>query len=88
MLLRFLAGLDVWKCSALEQLAGACKSVCIAIAGVEGQISLQQVIEASRIEESHQIEEWGLVEGGHDIDIAELNVRISAPLVFLDMLEN
>lgn len=61
--------------------------MCIAIAGVEGKLSLDQVIEASRIEESHQIEEWGLVEGGHDIDIAELNVRISAPLVFLDMLE-
>lgn len=83
----YILGLDAWKCSALEQLAGACKSVCIAIAGVEGRLSLHQVIDISRIEESHQIEEWGLVEGGHDIDIAELSVRISAPLVFLDMLE-
>lgn len=72
--------------SSLEQLSSACKSVCMAIAGTKGVLSLEQILEASRIEENHQIEEWGLVEGGHDIDIAETHVRVAAPLVFLDLL--
>ena len=34
-----------------------------------------------------QVEEWGFVEGGHDIDIADLHVRLAAPSVFLRLLE-
>lgn len=30
-----------------------------------------------------QVDKWGLVEGGHDIDIADLKVQISAATVFL-----
>jgi hypothetical protein len=33
-----------------------------------------------------QIEEWGLVEGGHDIDIADVRCRVAAASVFLRLL--
>lgn len=33
-----------------------------------------------------QMDEWGLVEGGHDLDIADTQVRIAAPSIFLRLL--
>lgn len=80
--------MDNWELAAAEQLAAACKSVCIALAATKGHLSVEDVIRIARIEEDHQIEFWGLVEGGHDIDIADFRVRVSAPLVFVRLLKN
>ena len=80
------AGLDSWELTATEQLAASCKSVCIALAAVKGELGLQAVLEAARLEEEHQIQQWGLVEGGHDIDQSDIRVRVSAPLVFMQLL--
>lgn len=57
---------------------------CLAL---QGQVSVHDAIEAARLEESYQMEEWGLVEGGHDIDIADMKVRISGPAMFLRLLQ-
>lgn len=32
-----------------------------------------------------QVDKWGLVEGGHDVDIADLRVQISSAAVFLGL---
>jgi ATP synthase F1 complex assembly factor 2 len=82
----YLMNLDAWKLCALMELSSACKSVCMAIGGASGGFSVEQVIRASRVEEDYQIEQWGLVEGGHDIDLADSQVRIRSPMVFLDLL--
>ncbi|KAI8108975.1 hypothetical protein M9435_005392 [Picochlorum sp. BPE23] len=74
---KYIIGLSPWERSAFEQLSSACKSVCMAIGGVEGSFSIQDLLKASRVEEDHQIEQWGLVEGGHDIDIAEVHLRVT-----------
>lgn len=34
---------------------------------------------------SLQVDRWGLVEGGHDVDIADLKVQISCAAVFLGL---
>jgi len=60
----------------------------MAISGIEGSCSIHDLLKASRVEEDHQIEQWGLVEGGHDIDIAEVHVRVAAPMVFLKLLRS
>ena len=69
-----------------EQLAAASKSVLLGLAGLRGQLSLEALLRAARLEEDHQLQFWGLVEGGHDIDIANTRVRIAAPLLFAAML--
>ena len=84
----YLMGLDSWKRCALMELSSACKSVCMAIGGASGGFTIEQVIRASRVEEDYQIEQWGLVEGGHDIDVADGQVRIRSPMVFLDLLSS
>ena len=48
---------------------------------------MEQALEAARVEEEFQIEGWGLVEGGHDLDQANARVRLAAPSLFLRMLQ-
>lgn len=40
---------------------------------------------ATRIEEDTQIEHFGLVEGGHDLDIVDLRTRVSGATLFIHM---
>jgi ATP synthase F1 complex assembly factor 2 len=45
-----------------------------------------EAIAAARFEEDAQAAEWGVVEGGHDVDAAEMAVRVTAPALFLKLL--
>jgi ATP synthase F1 complex assembly factor 2 len=78
--------MDQWQLAAAEQLAASCKSVLLGMAATAQALSIEQVLAVARLEEDHQIERWGLVEGGHDVDIADLRVRVAAPCLFLHLL--
>jgi chaperone required for assembly of F1-ATPase len=56
-------------------------SACNA-AVLQGRLSVAETLAAARLEEELQIQNWGLVEGGHDIDIADAAARISAAALF------
>jgi ATP synthase F1 complex assembly factor 2 len=58
----------------------------IALSALYGKISLDETVEAVRLEEHFQIGEWGMVEGGHDIDLADVKVRVFAPVVFMQLV--
>lgn len=77
-----LGSLDDWNLTAVSTLASACKSLILASALLGDVIDLDSAIYLSRAEEEFQIQQWGMVEGGHDLDRADTNVRISSPLVF------
>ena len=47
---------------------------------------MHDAFRAANLEEQINIEGWGMVEGGHDIDAADLRVRIAAPSVFARLL--
>lgn len=49
---------------------------------MQGRLGVAGALEAARVEEDFQIDRWGLVEGGHDIDIADASARVSAAAVF------
>ena len=44
------------------------------------------LLASARAEEDASIEEWGLVEGGHDVDQADIAVRLAAPRAMMSML--
>ena len=46
---------------------------------MQGRMGISEAIDAARLEEAVQIEEWGLVEGGHDIDLSDLKARPDLP---------
>lgn len=49
-------------------------------------IDLDQVRAASRLEEEFQVEIWGVVEGGHDMDRLNNTVRLSSVGTFMSLL--
>ena len=55
-------------------------------AAAQRKLSMEQALQAARLEEEFQIEGWGLVEGGHDLDQANARVRLTASTLFLRML--
>lgn len=50
-------------------------------------MSARDAIKIARLEDDVQLEEWGYVEGGHDIDEADTKIRVLAASVFLRLLK-
>lgn len=76
---------DDCELATIDALASAAHSLIIAIGIYRGRLGIEQAIELIRLEEDLQVERWGLVEGGHDVDIADLRVQISSAAVFLGL---
>eukprot|EP00271_Cylindrocystis_brebissonii_P008255 TRINITY_DN22292_c0_g1_i1.p1 TRINITY_DN22292_c0_g1~~TRINITY_DN22292_c0_g1_i1.p1 ORF type:complete len:241 (+),score=37.33 TRINITY_DN22292_c0_g1_i1:51-725(+) len=81
-----LEALDDWHLACVDSLAGSARSLSVALAVAKGRLTIDEAVRVIRLEEDVQVEDWGFVEGGHDIDIADLQVRIAAPSVFLRMI--
>ncbi|XP_021771240.1 ATP synthase mitochondrial F1 complex assembly factor 2-like [Chenopodium quinoa] len=76
---------DDCELATIDALTSASHSLIISIAIIRGKLQLGEAIELIRLEEDLQVDKWGLVEGGHDIDIADLKVQIASAAVFLGL---
>jgi len=72
-----------WHLTATESLVAGCKSMIIPLALFHGEIDAQAAVMASRVEEEHQVDSWGLVEGGHDVDRVNLTAQVAAASFFI-----
>jgi ATP synthase F1 complex assembly factor 2 len=81
-----LAACDDWQLAGVSALSAAARSLVMAFALARRRVRAADAHTLLRIEEDAQAAEWGFVEGGHDVDIADLRARIAAPAVFLDLL--
>lgn len=54
--------------------------------GGQGRVGVEDAIALARLEENLQLEEWGYVEGWHDIDDADIKVRVLSASVFARLL--
>ncbi|GAB0496609.1 hypothetical protein MMPV_007922 [Pyropia vietnamensis] len=73
-----VAGLNDLELAAMETAAGAAKSLLVGLALWRRAVSLDAAIAAARAEEAWQSGVWGRVVGGHDVDEAEVEVRLAA----------
>ncbi|GAB2229684.1 hypothetical protein Drorol1_Dr00013935 [Drosera rotundifolia] len=76
---------DDYELAAIDAMTAASHSLVIAIGLFHGKLQIVDAIELIRLEEDLQIDKWGLVEGGHDIDIADLRIQIASATVFLGL---
>ena len=53
---------------------------------IRGVIDVKHAARSARVEEDFQVDKWGLVEGGHDIDQADIAVRLAAPRALMSLL--
>ena len=73
-----LMAMDALQLAALQIGVRTCKSMVLGLALVHQQVRPQEAMDASRIEEDFQMEQWGLVEGGHDVDRANCIAALSS----------
>jgi ATP synthase F1 complex assembly factor 2 len=62
-----------------------CKSIILAISYLCRNISYKDITAASRLEEEFQVEIWGVVEGGHDMDRLNNSVNLGAVGTFISL---
>jgi ATP synthase mitochondrial F1 complex assembly factor 2 len=81
----FVSSLDHFELTCLQRATLECKSLLMAIAILCGKLGFQDALVTSRLEEEFQIEIWGVVEGGHDMDRLNNEVTISSVVTFLHL---
>jgi ATP synthase F1 complex assembly factor 2 len=78
--------MDAFELTATFNAAASAKSLLIGLALIRGAVDVEEATKAARAEEDASIEEWGLVEGGHDVDQADIAVRLAAPRTMMSLL--
>jgi ATP synthase F1 complex assembly factor 2 len=73
-----LESLPSLELAAVQCITMDCKSLVIALALAHRLITVQEAFAAARVEEQFNIDEWGLVEGGHDFDITHSELQLTA----------
>ena len=90
----WVSTLDAWRLIAMQAVTVEAKSFLVGMAVVRGcevdhyhdenvqtppySDVAKDAVEASRVEEEFNIEQWGLVEGGHDYDRLNCSINIHA----------
>lgn len=80
--------LSDWELAALERATRTCKSLVLGLSLIRRHITAEQALNASRLEEDHQIENWGMLENGHDFDINFARLRMFSTSTFLWMIDS
>jgi ATP synthase F1 complex assembly factor 2 len=87
---QFVHSLDAWHLQGLYALCSETKSLLLSLAILldhyQEKQSLQEAVEAARVEEEFQISCWGMVEGGHDYDRLNCAVQIQSAVFLTDCL--
>ena len=73
-----LSQLDPIALAVVQAVTLECKSLVMALAFTFRHLTLEQVKNASRLEEEFQVEIWGLVEGGHDMDRLNNSITLAS----------
>ncbi|CAI5705015.1 unnamed protein product [Peronospora effusa] len=84
----YLEELNDFELTAMRTLTKECKSLITALAVFKRHITAKEAIDICRVEEEFQINNWGLVEGGHDLDRVNCAVKLSSASFLLYLLEN
>lgn len=80
--------LDPFSLAVIQCMTMECKSLLSALAFYYKGLDLQSLKGVSRVEEEFQVEIWGVVEGGHDMDRLNNSVSLASSSLFVGLLEN
>ena len=69
------------------QLHMHCYGSLFTVIALQEKLGVRDAINLARVEDNVQLEHWGYVEGGHDIDEADSKIRVLASSVFLRLLK-
>jgi len=61
------------------------KSVILALAVAEGRVGVEEAVYLSRLEVEYQTKMWGTVEWQHDVEMFDLQARVAAAVLFINL---
>ncbi|TRY84001.1 hypothetical protein DNTS_009946, partial [Danionella cerebrum] len=82
-----LNSFNLWSLTGLEFVITQLKSLILSFALIDKQLSVEEAVLLSRLEEEYQIKRWGNVEWAHDYDMYELRARTAAVAGDVDKME-
>ena len=85
---RVLAGVDDWRLAALDSLTATGRSLVIGLAVAMRHLGPEEALALMRLEEQFQADHWGSVDGGHDVDEADMRARVAGAISFLHLIED
>ena len=80
-----ISSLSPWTLASLQCATMECKSLVLALALLLKHLDVPATEACARLEEDIQIEQWGLVEGGHDHDLARIRTQLSSAVLFSEL---
>lgn len=80
---KYLSSYNFWSVTGFERLVNTLKSLLLSIALVERNITVEEAVSLSRLEQEYQISKWGNVEWYHDIDLLESRKTAAACSLFI-----
>jgi len=93
---KYLRSLNAWELICLQTITMEAKSLLVGISVLKSisedhgngcfKGNVKDFIMAARVEEEFQIENWGLVEGGHDYDRLNCSIQMTAATFLLQSL--
>jgi len=84
----YLHSLDDWSLCGLQLLSQSTKSVILPLAVMLNRLGGDEALRLSRLEEIFQLTKWQSIEAAHDLDEADLSVRVLSGSTFLRLLDN
>eukprot|EP00752_Nemacystus_decipiens_P018247 g16375.t1 len=75
---KVLESMDEWGLAAVQSVTMECKSLVIALALLFRKTTVEKAFDAARLEEEYNVERWGMIEGGHDMDRANTTLALTA----------
>ena len=78
---------SAWHLTIFSSMIRETKSFWLSWALMEDLVDADQAIQAARVEEEFQIQNWGLVEGGHDYDRLNTSIPLRAAAFMRDCLQ-
>lgn len=84
-LVRFLSVYNLSALRGVHYAAEALKSVLLALAAVQGRLSVEEAVKLSMLEQEYQTERWGRVEWAHDVEYFDTCARVAAAVLFVQL---
>lgn len=81
-LTRYFKSFNIWSLTGFIFATENLKSMILACALINRQLSVEEAIQLSRVEENFQAEKWGSVEFHHDLESSVLEMRVAAAVMF------
>lgn len=79
---KYFNSFNIWSLTGITFAAENLKSIMLTCAVINRQLSVEDAIHLSRIEENYQADKWGTVEYHHDLETYNLQTRVSAAVMF------